>query len=41
MAQFKTTFTPSECRCYIPLAILGLLPLLALVFFVVSSQLAI
>jgi hypothetical protein len=41
MAQFKTTFTPSECRCYVPLAILGLLPLLALVFLLVARSLAI
>ena len=27
MQQFNTTFKASECRCYIPLAILGFLPL--------------
>ena len=41
MAQFKTTFTPSECRCYIPLAILGALPLLALVFLMLTRLIAI
>ena len=28
MQQFNTTFKASECRCYIPLVILGFLPLL-------------
>ena len=39
MERFRLTFKPSECRCYIPLAILGLLPLVVFLFALVTGQL--
>jgi hypothetical protein len=38
MQQFNTTFQISECRCHIPLAVLGLVPLLLIVIALLTGQ---
>jgi hypothetical protein len=41
MERFNLSFKPAECRCYIPLALLGLLPLFVFVIALLTGQLAV
>ena len=38
MERFNLTFRPSECQCYVPLAILGVLAFVLLVIALVAAQ---